>query len=531
VAVAHVERIGSYVVVDEIGHGGFATVHRARQPRLHREVALKRVLLDPPDVAHARRFVQAARAATALDHRNAVAVLDCFEHAGTPYVVMEHVAGGSLRPLVRTLTPAQVVGVLEQILAALEHAERQLVVHGDLKPENVLVARDGTVKVGDFALAAAWRALDDAPATGSPGYMAPEQGLGRAADARTDLYAVGVMAFEMLARELPFGSAAARTTVLARHVEEPVPPLGPQVDPELADWVDWMLAKEPRDRPPGAAAAWRALEDVALDAAGPHWRFAAPLAAVGPPRAPRPARRRSSRHALVALIAIVLAAVVLALALLARDGDDRRPERAATAPTAAGTEEFERASTATTERMLGRVIAANRKVERGLRDLAAGTSPDSVLTAVEQARSLTRRARRMPALSSVSAQLDAEERYLAAIAAALADPSSENAAAATRAADRLRNLLARVDDVARGGAASVGGLGALADWTVVRLAGPATTPATSPPGPSGAGGAARIGAVDTPTPTATVAPTPATGDPVPPAESGSPESSVSPDGG
>ena len=283
------ERIGSYVVLDQFGHGSLSTVYLARQPKLYREVALKRMRLDPPDPVRARRFVQAARAATTLVHPNIVTALDCFEHDGIPYVVMERVAGTSLRLIARTLTPAQAIGVLEQVLAALIHAEVQGIVHGDLHPGNILVTRTGEIKLVDFGIARAYCAMSPTVAVGTPAYMAPEQSLSRPIGPCTDLYSVGILAFEMLARTLPFGAAGSRPTVLARHVHDPIPSLGPRVEPTLDEWVRAMLAKQPAQRPSDASAAWRALEEIAIRAAGDHWRFAA-ASATGrcPSRSARP---------------------------------------------------------------------------------------------------------------------------------------------------------------------------------------------------------------------------------------------------
>src|SRR3954453_7267600 len=141
------ERIGSYVVVEEIGHGTLATVFLARDQRSQALVALKPLPPPPPDVVLPRRIVAALGPVAALDHPNVVRLVDCFEHGGAAYVAMEHLRGGSLRPLARTLTPARAVDVLEQVLAGLEHAHAHEVVHGDVKPENVLLGADGDVKV------------------------------------------------------------------------------------------------------------------------------------------------------------------------------------------------------------------------------------------------------------------------------------------------------------------------------------------------------------------------------------------------
>ncbi len=380
------ERVGSYEIIEEVGHGALATVFLARQLRSHRDVALKRLRLDPPDTPLARRLVDEVDAVMALTHPNISSVIDCFEYDGMPYVVMEHIPGGSLRHVHRSLAPAQVVGVLEQILAALAHAEIEHVVHGDLKPENVLVARDGVVKVADFAIARACRTAlhrgaGHAP-VGTPAYMAPEQALGRPEGPPTDLYAVGVMAYEMLAGRLPFGAAASSPAVLARHVHDPVPSLGPRADPALDEWVGHMLAKDPASRPQRASAAWRELEEVAVRAAGPHWRFSAAL-----PERPiaAPARFRSSTTRRRRLASTALAVAALAgVGTLVAFGRDSAP------PQTPRTEIVRRAPTHGIARALRPVIAANRHLTRQLNALAGPPPATAALAAVGKGRAATR---------------------------------------------------------------------------------------------------------------------------------------------
>src|SRR4051794_13425358 len=132
------------------------TVYEARQPALDRAVALKRVDVRSGDATAVRRFLEESRIAAALDHPNIVTVHDLFEWEGVPCIAMELLPRGSLRRWVGHLTLAQVFGVLEGVLAALEHAERRGVVHRDLKPENVLVTSRGAVKIADFGIAKAY---------------------------------------------------------------------------------------------------------------------------------------------------------------------------------------------------------------------------------------------------------------------------------------------------------------------------------------------------------------------------------------
>ena len=192
-----------------LARGGMAVVYLVHQPALDRDVVLKRLDLEGGDPALAQRFVREARLAATLDHPNVVTLFDFFEHDGVPYIAMEYVAGGSLRELVGRLELPQVCGVVEGVLAGLGHAERQGIAHRDLKPENLLLTRRGTVKIADFGIARAYNALTQrltAPgmAIGTPAYMAPEQATNEPLSPATDLYSLGVIAYELLAGRPPF---------------------------------------------------------------------------------------------------------------------------------------------------------------------------------------------------------------------------------------------------------------------------------------------------------------------------------------
>src|SRR3954452_13665216 len=239
-----------------------ATVYEARQPALERSVALKRLDLRTDDPTLAERFIRESRIAAGFDHPNIVTVFDFFECEGTPYIAMELLPLGTLRPWIGGLQPPQSFGVLEGILAGLAHAEARGVAHRDLKPENVLVTYDGAVKITDFGIAKAYTnataALTAAGApVGTPAYMAPEQIAGQAVGPRTDLYAVGAMAYELFSGGPPFGADPSPMAILYRQVNVDPPPL-PGVDERVAAWVAWLLEKPPEARPPGAASAWHA---------------------------------------------------------------------------------------------------------------------------------------------------------------------------------------------------------------------------------------------------------------------------------
>ena len=277
------QRVGSYEIVRVLARGGMAVVYLAHQPALDRDVALKQLDLDIQDVTIAQRFVREARMAAGLDHPNVVTLFDFFEHDGVPYIAMEYVSGGSLRPLVGDLRLPQVYGVLEGVLNGLSHAEERSIAHRDLKPENVLITGRGGVKIADFGIARAYDALtghltSTSAAIGTPAYMAPEQALSERLGPFTDLYAVGIMAYEMLAGRPPFGNGITPMAVLYAHVHQPPPPLAdraPDTPESIRHWVEWLLAKAPEDRPKSAAEAWEALEEIAVAELGPYWRRSA----------------------------------------------------------------------------------------------------------------------------------------------------------------------------------------------------------------------------------------------------------------
>jgi serine/threonine protein kinase len=283
------ERIGPYLIKRELGRGGMATIFLARHLTLDRDVALKRLDLRGGEPQLAQRFLQEVRMVATLNHPNVVVVHDSFEHEGLPYFAMEYLEPGSLRPYVGRIRHTQIFGVLEGMLAGLAHAEDNGIAHRDLKPENVLVTRTGGVKIADFGIARAYtsvttRLTKSGVAMGTPDYMSPEQARGEDVGPQTDLYALGVMTYEMLANRTPFGGADTPVVILYRHLHDPPPPFSPDVrraEPRLADWTMWLLSKEVADRPSGARQAWDALEEIAVSQHGSYWRRAAAIGASG----------------------------------------------------------------------------------------------------------------------------------------------------------------------------------------------------------------------------------------------------------
>ncbi|MBA3363848.1 MAG: serine/threonine protein kinase, partial [Actinobacteria bacterium] len=198
-------------MVERIAAGGMGEVFRAHDAVLAREVAIKvlhRSLAGDP--AFVDRFRREARAAAGLAHPNIVNVYDWGAVDGVYYMVMEYVRGPSVRHLLNEqgrMEPAQAAEILRQTLLALGHAHHEGFVHRDMKPENLLVTQEGAVKVADFGLARAYadgRVTQAGAVTGTVQYLAPEQIRGEPADPRSDLYSLGIVAYELLTGKLPF---------------------------------------------------------------------------------------------------------------------------------------------------------------------------------------------------------------------------------------------------------------------------------------------------------------------------------------
>ena len=290
-----VRTVGRYSIVSELGRGGMAVVYLARQLDLDRLVALKELAAfhAASDPSFAQRFVRESRLAGSLVHPNVITVFDYFEHDGTPYIAMEYVERGSLRPYVGRMTLAQIGGVLEGLLAGLGAAEQHGIVHRDLKPENLMVSASGSVKIADFGIARATQAADTGSfqtatgtTVGTPPYMAPEQAMGKGKEVGpwTDLYSVGCMSYELFTGKPPFYDADEPLAILLRHITEQLPPAAEVagVDPDISAWIERLTAKERAGRPESATAAWEELEEILIGKLGPRWRREARLG--DPPR-------------------------------------------------------------------------------------------------------------------------------------------------------------------------------------------------------------------------------------------------------
>ena len=260
---------GRYQVRSRIARGGMATVYLATDLRLERRVAIKIMhghLAD--DNTFKARFVQEARSAARLAHPNVVNVYDQGQDADMAYLVMEYLPGITLRDLLKDygrLTSEQTMDILEAVLAGLAAAHKAGIVHRDLKPENVLLADDGRIKIGDFGLA---RAVNNNTATGQAllgtiAYLSPELVTRGIADARSDIYALGIMTYEMLTGEQPYVGEAPMQ-IAYQHANDTVPMPSARVETiphELDELVLWATARDPEQRPRDA----RVMLDQLLD--------------------------------------------------------------------------------------------------------------------------------------------------------------------------------------------------------------------------------------------------------------------------
>lgn len=226
-------QLGAYEIIEEIGKGGMATVFRAYQPNMDRDVAVKVISMTISDSDEAvMRFQREARLIARLEHLHILPVYDFDGAHEPPYIVMRFLEGGTLKDVMKQAKiPLPEIGYLmRQVCSAVDYAHRQGIVHRDIKPSNIMIDREGNTFVTDFGIARiASETDDDKPITqtgatiGTPDYMAPEQGMGYDdVDYRADIYSLGVMLFEMLTGEKPF---AARTPmeIVLKHVQEPVP--------------------------------------------------------------------------------------------------------------------------------------------------------------------------------------------------------------------------------------------------------------------------------------------------------------------
>jgi len=338
---------GRYQLGEVIGHGGMAEVHRGRDVRLGRDVAIKLLRADlARDPSFQGRFRREAQAAAALNHPAIVAVYDTGEDhrdgVVTPYIVMEYVEGRTLRDVLAAegrLLPQRALEITAQICAALEQAHRAGIVHRDIKPANVMLTTAGEVKVMDFGIA---RAVTGSSSTmtqtaaviGTAHYLSPEQARGEHVDARSDIYSTGCVLYELLTGGPPFAGETP-VAVAYQHVrEDPVPPS--RIEPDVTESVDAIvltaMAKNPANR---YASAADMREDIERALAGQPVE-ASPVVGeessglLPPPpttvliRQPPPRRGRALAYTMlgVATLLVFFVALLLARSLLSGSSGD-----------------------------------------------------------------------------------------------------------------------------------------------------------------------------------------------------------------
>jgi serine/threonine-protein kinase len=315
---------GRYEIERTLGGGGMAVVYLALDSELGRPVAVK-VLADnlADDADLRRRFVREARLAARLSHPNVVRVYDAGEEDDLPYIVMECVEGESLAETLRRegrLEPARVTELGLQACAGLEHAHRAGLVHRDVKPANLLLTEDGTLKIADFGIAHATegtRVTEVGTVLGTAAYLSPEQATGERVTAASDIYSLGVCLYELLSGGLPYDYETLGA-LLSRRDWGP-PPRLEGVPPALEHAIHACLARDPGDRPVSAAALARDLSTAG---------------AVEPATAATRVVRRDGVFLRIprrlvwgaALTAVVVAIVAVALALAATDSPPTRLE-------------------------------------------------------------------------------------------------------------------------------------------------------------------------------------------------------------
>ncbi|HWB78781.1 MAG TPA: serine/threonine-protein kinase [Nannocystaceae bacterium] len=320
---------GRYRVDALIGSGAMSIVLRCHDLAYERDVAIK--LLHPElasSIDAQKRFAHEARSATRLHHANCVQVLDvgaCKPDGRTEvtYICMELLDGVPLtRLLDKPLSTAFTLEVIGQILEGLGHAHSRGLVHRDVKPENVIVTGDAgrtVIKLVDFGVAkvldgegAQARLTRERRTCGTPGFMSPEQITGGTIDGRTDLYAVGILLYRMIAGHMPFESDDVRE-LMRMHVQDSPRPLSTRLGARLCMLVEWLMAKDREQRPLDAATARAEVERARADVLGLP-RGERVIAAPTPSAAPMPERQRNPLGIVAWMVLLVLCFVGFAIA-------------------------------------------------------------------------------------------------------------------------------------------------------------------------------------------------------------------------
>ena len=252
-------KAGRYQIVGELGRGSMGVVYRGFDPMIQRTVAIKTMLpegLSPQEFhEYKTRFQREAMAAGILAHPNIITVYDFGEDNGVLYLAMEFLQGKSLENMVQeqgVLPMETILPIYEQICSALDHAHRNKVVHRDMKPANIMILENGLVKVTDFGIAKmmAMGMTQAGQILGTPNYMSPEQVKGRQIDGRSDIFSLGVILYELVTGEKPFGGQNITTVIYKIINENPIPPreLDATIPAGISYVISKALAKSPDER-------------------------------------------------------------------------------------------------------------------------------------------------------------------------------------------------------------------------------------------------------------------------------------------
>jgi serine/threonine protein kinase len=319
-----------YLLEEELTQGGMGSVWRARDQVLARTVAVK-ILHDhlARDSGFLERFRREAISAARLTHPNVVSIYDTGEQetdGGTEhYIVMEYCPGGTLEDVMtghRSLAPDRIASIGAGIASALEHAHAEGVIHRDVKPANVLVGSDGTLKVADFGIAKAVEADGDVTTTGrvlgTVAYISPEHATSGDLDARSDIYSLGIVLYELAVGRPPFAGEGHLATAMKHVREAPVPvrSLRAGIPRELEAIVMKALAKDPDERFQTASEMRRALERIRGSAAAQTAAFPVP-----PPSPQQSMTLRSETRWIIPVLAVVIVTILLALGINALLGE------------------------------------------------------------------------------------------------------------------------------------------------------------------------------------------------------------------